>query len=368
MSEARLEKPDEIISSYLVPAIKALNNNTEGSEAGQVFHEFAIFCDQQLQNAEYIADFERIQQMRERKEGEVRTLELMLKSAPSQSKERDSLKSALAKAIQWYDLDDREFQRLKDGRETFLRRSLENYLLGLKACDDYDNDVSRFSALWLEFSDSNTANDAVSTYIDHVASWKFASLMNQWTSRLLDQPNAFQAILIPLVLRICVEHPFHGMYQIFASSKTKGGKDRIALARNAAALNVVNQLRSDKRSSPTWIALHNLNINFVRFASEKLKDSESKPGSKMPLRKLHSGSKMEQDAIHHRLPPTTMHIPLRPDGDYSKVPTVAKFHPEFTIASGVSVPKILTAVGSDGQRYKQLVRAIRSSPNIGSRI
>lgn len=331
---------------------------SDGKEAGQVFHEFAAFCDQQLQNTDNLEDFRRVQTLRERKQAEVRDLEQMIKSASSQSKSKDNLESHRKKALSWFNLDDREYQRLKEGREAFLSQSLENYLLGLQACDDYDSDALRFSALWLEHSDSKNANTAVSKHISHVGSRKFASLMNQWTSRLLDVSNDFQTLLSALVFRICLEHPYHGMYQVFASSKTKGGKDQTALARNAAAMNIVTKIKGNRRTGPIWLSVHNSNINFVRFAQEKLDDSKYKPGTKVPLRKSPSGVKLEQDLSTHQIPPPTMKIELRADCDYSGIPLIVRYHTEFSIASGISMPKILTAVASNGRKYKQLVKNI----------
>lgn len=300
-------------------------------------------------------DFQRIRKLRERKEAEVRDLERMIKSSGSQTKEKDNLKSHRAKAKQWFDLDDREFQRLRDSRQAFLRQSLENYLLCLKACDKYDNDALRFSALWLENWESDIANNAVSKHVAQVGSMKFAQLMNQWSSRLLDVPSPFQDLLSSLVLRICIEHPYHGMYQIFAGSKTKGGKDETALARHSAANKIVTQLKAHKRAHPIWVALHNTNISFVRFAAERIDDAKIKPGTKILLRKSTTGQRLEQDILNQKVPPPTMKIALRPSCDYSNVPIIAKFHPEFAVASGISMPKIVTAIGSDGLRYKQLV-------------
>lgn len=302
-------------------------------------------------------DFQRIQNLRQRKEAEVRDLDKMIKSSGSQARERDNLKSHRAKAKQWFDLDDREFQRLRDSREAFLRQSLENYLLCLKACDRYDNDALRFSALWLEHWDSDIANSAVSRHIIHVGSRKFAPLMNQFASRLLDNSDSFQTLLSSLVVRICIEHPYHGMYQIFTGSKTKGGKDPKALSRHDAAGKVVRQLKEDKRTGSTWLAVHNTNISFVRFAGEKLDDSKIKPGAKVALRKSTSGQRIEQDIANEglKVPPPTLRINLRPDCDYSRVPRIARFLPEFTVASGISMPKIVTAIGTDGLKYKQLV-------------
>ncbi|PYI08977.1 ataxia telangiectasia mutated [Aspergillus sclerotiicarbonarius CBS 121057] len=353
IAEARLEKPDTIIQEYLSSAVKELRSRSRGEDVGQVYHGFAMFCDRQLQNPDGLEDFRRIEQLRDRKEKEVRALEDMMKTA--QGKEREALKYHRAKTKQWFDLDDREYQRLRRSREAFLQQCLENYLICLKESESYNNDALRFCALWLDKSDSAIANMAVAKYLSQVPSRKFAPLMNQLTSRLLDVADEFQKMLFALIFRICVEHPFHGMYQIFASSKSKGSKDQSALSRNRAAGNLVEGLRNDKRMGPTWIAIHNTNINYVRFAIEK-PDEKFKSGAKVPLKKLSNGERLEQDAATQKLPPPTMKIDIRVDCDYSDVPKLVKYNPEFTIASGVSAPKIVTAIASNGARYKQLFK------------
>ncbi|KAH8427206.1 DNA-binding protein kinase TEL1 [Aspergillus melleus] len=359
VAEARLEKPEAIIQEYLAPAVKELKNRTGGEEAGRVYHGFAMFCDQQLQNPDSLEDFRRIEQIRNRKQKEVQDLEEMMKNADA--KDRDGLRYHRIKTKQWFDLDDREYQRLRRSREAFLQQSLENYLLCLKESERYNNDALRFCALWLDTSESDIANAAVSKYLHQVPSRKLAPLMNQLSSRLLDVSDDFQKMLFSLIFRICVEHPFHGMYQIFSSSKSKGGKDETALSRNRAASRLVECLKKDKRIGPTWIAVHNTNINYVRFAIDRM-DDKLKSGAKVPLKKLLSGQRLEQDAVTQRLPPPTMSIEIRIDCDYRDVPKLVRFNSEFTVASGVSAPKILTAFATNGQRYKQLVRIISLCP------
>ncbi|KAL4802065.1 hypothetical protein BDV18DRAFT_147456 [Aspergillus unguis] len=353
IAEARLEKPEQIIQNYLAPAVKELKGCSEAEDAGRVHHGFAMFCDQQLQNPDGLEDFARVEQLRNRKEKEILALDAMSKSA--EGKERESLKYHKNKTKQWFELDDREYQRLKRSREAFLQQALENYLVCLKESEAYNNDVLRFCALWLDQSYSSIANTAVSKYLADVPSRKFAPLMNQLTSRLLDVSDGFQGLLSALIFRICSEHPFHGMYQIFASSKSKGGKDKSALSRNRAATNMADILRGDRHIGSLWVAVHNANINYVRFAVERL-DDKTKSGAKVPLKKLGTGIRMEQDLVTHRLPPPTMKIDIRIDCDYSDVPKLAKYMPEFTVASGVSAPKIVTAIASNGVRYKQLFK------------
>uniref|UniRef100_A0A093Y128 Serine/threonine-protein kinase Tel1 n=2 Tax=Talaromyces marneffei PM1 TaxID=1077442 RepID=A0A093Y128_TALMA len=274
VAEARLEKPDAIVQEYLVPAVKELRGNVESEEAGGVFHRFALFCDQQLLNQDSLEDFQRIEQLRDRKEQEVLALKQMMSAA--EGKEKNQLTMHYTKAKGWFDLDDREYQRLNNSREAFLQQCLENYLLSLKACDNYKNDALRFCALWLDKSDDPNANESVGRYLSQVPSRKFAPLINQLSSRLLDE-------------------------------------------------------------------------------SEKL-DDKIKSGAKVPLRKSPTGLKLEQDVSNQKLPPHSMRIELRVDCNYSDVPKVVKFQPEFTVASGISAPKIVTVIASNGLRYKMLVK------------
>ncbi|KAF3385601.1 Serine/threonine-protein kinase tel1 [Penicillium rolfsii] len=353
VAEARLEKPESILQEYLYPAVKELKGVSEGESAGRVYHGFASFCDQQLLNVDGMEDFKRVKQLRDRKEKELLGLEDMMKNA--EGREKESVRIFRAKAKQWFDLDDREYQRLLRSREAFLQQCLENYLLALRESEIYNNDALRFCALWLDQSDSKTANTAVSRYISDVPSRKFAPLMNQLSSRLLDVTDDFQSLLTGLVFRICAEHPFHGMYQIFASSKSKGGKDQSSHSRFRAANKLVERLKNDKEIGPTWISVHNMNITYVRFAIDK-PDSKFKTGAKIPLKKLPTGDRLGKDAETYKLPPPTMKIELRADMNYSDVPSIARFSSEFTLASGVSAPKIVSAIATNGVRYKQLFK------------
>ena len=356
MAEARLEKPDQLIRNYLHPAIKALKGSTEGNEAGRVFHNFATYCDRQLQNSDDLDEFARVESIRQRKEQEVLELEKMYHKASG--KQRETLKSHHHKARVWFKLDDEEYKRLRADREAFFQQALKYYLMALKACDSYANDVLRFLALWLDQSDSETANATVAKFIAPVPSRKFAPLMNQLSSRVLDQQDSFQRVLVDLLYRICSEHPFHSLYQIFATSKMKGAEnDEVARSRYDAARKMGDRVMKSPVAQ-LWISLHNNSISFVRFANEKVQDKRAKPGGKLPLSDIRSGAILDQTVrdAHAKVPPPTMHIELRTDKDYSSVPTLLHFDSQFSIAGGMSVPKIVTAIASDGSRHKMLVK------------
>lgn len=336
-----------------MPAIKELKGNSEGVIPGQVYHEFASYCDKRLQNPDDQEDFVRIEKLRSRKEQELGELERMIEEA--NGKQKEALKYHLNKAKPWFKLDDQEFQRLKKIRESLISQSLENYLLTLKACDNYDNDVLRFCALWLDQSHRENANTAVSKRIHQIASRKFVPLMNQLSSRLQSTKDSFQLLLFQLITRICRDHPHHGMYQIFATSKARHGREEAAVSRHAAANKIAESLHKDSKTSSLWVAVHNASSSFIKFANEKLEDKKQ---GKFPIRSLSSGQRMEAETLQvtTRLPPPTLKIGLRADCDYSTVPRIAKYDANFSIASGVSAPKIVTLVASDGKRYKQLFK------------
>jgi ataxia telangiectasia mutated family protein len=56
-----------------------------------------------------------------------------------------------------------------------------------------------------------------------------------------------------------------------------------------------------------------------------------------------------------------MQIKLAADMDYSKVPVMIRFDSAMTIASGVSAPKVITAVANNGEKFKQLVVTLYNS-------
>jgi len=166
---------------------------------------------------------------------------------------------AYNRANTWYALDKVEYERLRSNRENFLQQCLENYLLSLQASDQYDTDVLRVFSLWLEYSDMPLATRAVAKYLAKVPSGKFALLMNQLSSRIQAEGTDFQRLLSGLVFRVCQDHPYHGMHQIFAmqnklSAKDDAvrSKDDTARSRQNAATQIAGLLANDKHArNPT---------------------------------------------------------------------------------------------------------------------
>ena len=355
VSVARLEKPDRIQKNYLEPALKELKGKIEGQEAGKVYHQFAMFCDQQLQSVDGLEDLERLRSLKQGKRNEVAQLKSLISSTRDNQQQKKYAKN-LARAKLWLELDEQELKRVEQTRADFVKRSLENYLFSLGASDEYNNDALRFTALWMEQSGDEYANEPVRQHISRVPTRKFAGLMNQLTSRLMNHQTVFQQCLASLIVRICNDHPYHGMYQIWAATKSEiNQSDNVAVSRQRASIKVARVLAETRRTAATWQAVDHTNVYYHKLANER--DPQLfVSGKKLPISKSPAALQLSNALKKYRLPPCTLGLNLASDCDYSSVPIVTSLEPAVSIASGVSAPKIITAVATDGRRYKQLVK------------
>ncbi|KAF1947572.1 hypothetical protein EJ02DRAFT_429982 [Clathrospora elynae] len=365
LAEARLAKPDAIMEEYLQPAIHELKGQKQGSGPGQVFHEFALFCDKQLQSPEAAEDMERIKTVMDRKLQEYHEFTRLSKNDKSKGM-RETYHRSARRAKTWYDLDNAEYERLRQGREQFLRQCLENYLLSLFASDEYNNDALRVFSLWLEYSDTALANTAVTTYLKDVPSGKFALLMNQLSSRLQAENNEFQHLLMALVFRICVEHPYHGMHHIFAIQMKVGAitredvvraKDESAKSRQAAASGLAKALASDTKARSYWSSIFQSNEIYHHLAMFKGEKESTQQGRELQLDRYKESREMVNKVPKLNVPPATLQIEVRPSKNYNDLPRIAGFKSTMGIANGLSAPKVITAKGTDGRPYKQLFKS-----------
>lgn len=356
ISIARFEKPRDIQKKYLEPALKELKRGNRGAEvAGSVYHQFATFCDEQLQDADGLEDLDRLQRLRKKKSDEVADLKQLV-AATKDTQLRSKYAHVLSKEKQWLDLDEQELLRVEQTRSEFVRLSLENYLHSLAASDKHDRDALRFTALWLERSAEEQTNQSVGRHLSSVATRKFAGLMNQLTSRLQCQDSIFQGLLMGLVYNICVDHPYHGMYQIWSGAKAKVQQtDEVAVLRVKATEQVAQRLASTKAVGSIWQSIDKTSKYYHALAMDR-QPNRYKCGAKIALKDSGAGQNLVNSLLKYRIPPPTMQIELSVTKDYSEVVLVAKMKPTMTIASGVSAPKIITAIGSDGREYKQLVK------------
>lgn len=354
LGQARLEKPEDILGKYLKPAINHLKDRKDGREAGKVFYEFARFCDSEYQNPGNVENFHRMIKLRQGKEEEVETLKLAVKNIKRSGQDRTELYRQLGRAEKWLQIDKAEEKRLASGRNFYIHQSLQNYLSALRATDEHDICVLRFFAMWLENADDADANGVVSKYLPTVPSWKLVLLMNQLMSRVEQVPTPFQGALQMLLGRIFVEHPYHSIHHLCAASHAPTGSDLAVKSRNNAALTIYTNISGDPKQREFLKRVWELNRYYKMLAEEV--PANSRPG-RAKITDFTSAARVYRKGPTFNLPPATVSLPLRPSGDYSDAPVVVRWEEKVLIMSGLSAPKTLTAIASDGKAYKQLFKS-----------
>lgn len=353
LSYARLEKPEDILNKYLRPALALAKEPAHRSEAGKVHHEYATHCHNQLDNQDLKDDLKRWEDTARQSETAMKGLQA-LTVASSSSKERGSIDKDFRVQKSWNKIAAAEVARLRKDRQNSLLSGLEHYLQSLAASDDYDTDVVRFLALWFAHIDDPCAHGPVGRHAPRVPSKKFIALMNQLSSRLQNSGDDFHKVLGDIVLRVCRDHPYHGMYHIFAGSNTSGGHDSQAQSRQGAAKDIVNRLESEKSIGPIWQRVARSNELYLRMA--KLRDSKQfRAGAKLKIDDFEVMKKMAREVPKLGVPPITLSIRARDDMKYTDVAKVFKFDSVFRVAGGLSAPKIVICVATDGNKYRQLV-------------
>lgn len=363
VAQARYEKPDVIINNYLSQAIKQLGTKTKGSAAGSVYHEFAVFCDNQLKDPGNVEDLNRLKRLRDAKKNEVQEWNRIIKE--KEGKVKDSviipLISSRKKTEAMFALDEEEYRRLARSQQDFLKNSISNYLRCLAATDDYESDTARFCALWLEHYNNEGANSAA-RLIQAVPSWKFTTMVNQLSSRLQATKDTFQPLLQELMYKICKEHPYHALYQLHALKYSKV-TDQAGILRNQAAKSILARLTADPESSRTAFEVEDALLIYDKAACLNVKEKVSnlkKSRQKATIgncfpRDLREG--FDKKLINYKRPSPSTSVAVRPDCDYSNVPYIEAFYPEISIANGLSAPKIMTAKTSDGHIIRMLVKS-----------
>jgi ataxia telangiectasia mutated family protein len=231
-------------------------------------------------------------------------------------------------------------------------------LKSLSASDGFDSDALRLFAIWLEHSDIPLASDKVSQHIFHVPTSKFAILMNQLASILQDDDSSpFHKTVQKLIYNICVDHPYHTLHHIFAGiNSNPTNPNQAAISRKQGMTRIGNTLSKTKNlARDTWIRVSKADTIYHQVAIYKDGTSRNQAGTTIKLEATSPSNTLQTKVPSLRVPPATLDIPLRKDANYSDLPVIVRYDPKMSIAGGLSAPKIIKAIGSDGMTYKELV-------------
>ena len=102
----------------------------------------------------------------------------------------------------------------------FLNQAIDMYSNCLEATDDFDDDGAiRLCSLWFANFENPAIQQKIGVALNRTPSWKFVFLAHQLSARTTKPSETavpeHQVNLQSLMIRMCKEHPFHSLYQVY---------------------------------------------------------------------------------------------------------------------------------------------------------
>ncbi|XP_076184293.1 serine-protein kinase ATM isoform X3 [Aptenodytes patagonicus] len=375
LAETCLENPTVIMQKYLEKAVEiAASHSGDSSDElkkgkMKAFLSLARFSDnqyQQIENYMKSSEFENKQALLKKAKEEVGLIREC----------RVQTNRYTVKVQRELELDECAIHALTEDRKRFLCKAVENYISCLLSGEEHDMWIFRLCSLWLENSGVDRVNEMMKKNAEKIPSYKFLPLMYQLAARMGTKMMGglgFHEVLNNLMSRISLDHPHHTLFIILALANANkdelltkpDAKRRNKLIKNApkeisqldvdrmeAARNIINIVRKRRARMvrdiealcDAYITL--ANVDATPWKSQRITEGISIPADQ-PIIKL----KNLEDVV---VP--TMEIKVDPTGRYENLVTIRSFKPEFRLAGGLNLPKIIDCVGSDGKERRQLVK------------
>ncbi|KAG6821445.1 hypothetical protein H0H93_010169 [Arthromyces matolae] len=369
LSAARLKKPEDIQKDYFCSATAILDGITVSALESRnthatVYHQFATFAEQRYYDIVKSPDTIRLKIYLDRKRREIETLQKRMAEQKNDTDLYQRTGHARDGALKVMMKDEESYERHSRALDGFLECAIDMYSRCLEISDEHDQDapISLCSLWFANFDQNKPAFQAiVKEAIQRVPSRKFVFLSHQLSARILKtstEPSISQTSLQTLVLRMCRDHPFHTLYQVYCLKAEEPARRRqssqsalpVHAERAAAAADIYNRLRqdSDSKVRQRVMNVEQLSAACVQWAKHRI-ESKTKTFKLPPDFKLAQISNL-------RVPVMTHHTPIDPSMRYDDYPTISRFDVDWRNAGGKNAPKIGLCIGSDNCKYRQLFK------------
>lgn len=344
-----------VTKAYLLPAMENFQKSHLSSKVkADILHCLAEFCSARYQDKEKRARLELLVKQRE-----VKTSQVMLMRGVA--KGGDKLTNKELRAVNLGEKmiasDKGEIEEIEKTLGFFLTSSVKLYLDAAGMYDRNGEDIDKFMAVWFANISNKSLNSVLPQFFRRVPSIQFIPWINQLTSRLDAKVTPYQANLSSIVENVCRQHPYHGLYQLrslfinFGDASQSQAEDVVSRAKGGEAL--WRTLLGDPKIQSSLISIDEFIINSIKVARAPISTSSKKQSLAQLSRLRHW---WRRDLATLDIPSPTLHIEPRPTCDYSNVPKMAVAEDDVIIASGVSRPKIVTIMLSNGKSITMLMK------------
>lgn len=372
ISLARLNTPMEIVDQYFEKALRTLAHSNHPDAMGKISYSYAKFADEQYHKMYDSEEMKKLKKSTKRLQAEIKGT-ARLANIDAGAKMTMKMKQRLLKE------DSDRLEALSKLEARYLSSSLGMYLSCLSHCDQKDEVIFRFVSLWLEHHSDEALNEAISIRLKSVPPYKFIPVANQLSARLKKESRSkFQEALVDLIVQICLDHPFHIIFQILLlqrgiesscldslnNSRSRRTSNITApstlsqndLSRAEAADSVLNKVAQNGTRKEVIKQLLMVHKAYKEWASwvVNLGSKEVKPGVQAQIPSNFLVNSLKDLSV----PVSTWRIPIDKTRLYppDSMPCISSYETKYIVASGNSIPKISICRGSNGAYYKQLFK------------
>ncbi|OXB72350.1 UNVERIFIED_CONTAM: hypothetical protein H355_006200 [Colinus virginianus] len=341
LAETRLENPTVIMQKYLEKAVEVAashrGDNSDELKKGKTkaFLSLARFSDnqyQQIENYMKSSEFENKQALLKKAKEEVGLLR----------ERRVQTNRYTVKVQRELELDECAIHALTEDRQRFLCKAVENYISCLLSGEEHDMWIFRLCSLWLENSGVDRVNEMMKKNAEKIPSYKFLPLMYQLAARMGTKMTGGL-----------------GFHEVLNNDRMEAARNIINIIRKRRA----HMVRDVEALCDAYITL--ANVDATPWKAQRDRGFFCEDGFATDSTGLSFIIKRADEFPKPQKFWESESPSVDPTGRYENLVTVKSFKPEFHLAGGLNLPKIINCVGSDGKERRQLVKVVPLSQRSG---
>ncbi|KAJ2769955.1 Serine/threonine-protein kinase tel1, partial [Coemansia nantahalensis] len=378
----RSERPAVLWEEYFNKAARLLENvDSPTAWTGRVLYGLAAFAERQCEELTATRDDEAAIAMRKQKTREFAACQQEIAKTTSAGG-LARLRAILRRLEIQVANDQKELAVLRSSIDGFMRLAIWSFVKCLECTDAFDDSVYSLVSLVVTHARSAELQGVLTPGLtDAVPSRKFLPLVHQLCARLSTDEDSFHRMIVHLVRRMAVDYPYHTMYHLFAlrnANRTTTTAPSSAGRRSASAAALLapesERMEARRSEAATEIlvgassvstelrgivqAIDELCSMYIELAVSPVPDKykNGKGDGKM----IAFDKRLRVTRLAKNPPPNIPVLTARPQADaprdYTSVPFITSIAEGYSLAGGINLPKIVRVLGTDGRRYKQLVK------------
>lgn len=355
LSELRLEPSSFIFDTYIKEQQNVSTNTT-------YLMVIAKFLKQQVHKIVKTGEIENLLKRKRMDMREASALQNIYENTKLSKNDRTEAHRQLARVNLQINHDSENLNNLLKKKNMYLFCSLDNFIKLLTLTNNYDDDViDELCELWFENDSNEDLNNRISSNMSLVPSWKFLPWINQMVSKLSYNDSSFQRLLTEILTRLVSEVPFESIYALVNILMYEDGSTHDDKKLNQKVVAVKQIFSKVKQSSNSEFYQRHVEFTLL-FSTQAIELAMEKYDIKtkiLDLEALKIGQYWLNELPTQRLPLPTLSVNIYGSRNPElERPYITKVVNKVAISSsGLSLPKIVTFIISDGTRHKVLFKS-----------